>query len=80
VRKGWNISTTAEGLSSADRIRRLTASYQEQYREQQKLGAPEIAQLAQSIIDAQHAYIQELERQIAEQNGALLTLRAMGVT
>lgn len=71
---------TQRPRSTAERLRRQIAIYGEQLQDQKRLGAPEIAQLAQSIIDAQHAYIQELERQMAEHEGALLTLRVMGVT
>ena len=67
-------------MSTREHLKDLIDHYGQQLQEQKRLSAPEIGELAQSIIDAQHAYIQELERQIAEQNGALLTLRAMGVT
>jgi hypothetical protein len=67
-------------VSTRERLKDLIDHYGQQLQEQKRLSAPEIGELAQSVIDAQHEYIKELEGQLAETRGALLTLRALGVT
>lgn len=66
--------------STAQRLKEQIVQYEKQRREQRQMfGAQDANALAESVIEAQSAYIQELEYQLMEHSGGLLTLRSMGV-
>jgi len=69
----------SRSASTAARLREQAEKYREQYRTQNALERAQVGAFARDIIAVQQKYIEELEAQLAESNGTLLTLRSMGV-